>query len=88
MKNVASYIILHNSTNVLCKDLLDLNIVKKVGFISEEAKNHTRKQFKMKEKSINLVFHIQVVVKHIVAKVVEVRDILFQDETLKKYVMS
>lgn len=77
MKNVASYIILHNSTNVLCKGLLNLNIVKKVGFISKEAKNYTRKYFKIREKSINLVFYIQVVVKHIVAKVVEVRDILF-----------
>lgn len=45
INNVISYIILYNSTKILCKGLLDSNIIKKVGFIDEMAKNHAYRYF-------------------------------------------
>lgn len=77
VNNVIPYIMSHNSTNILCKGLSDLNIVKRVYFIGEEAKGHAYRYFKIMEESINLAFHACVVIESIAIKIAEFRGVPF-----------
>lgn len=55
--NVASYIMAHNSINVLCKESLSLSVIEGVRLIGEEAKGHARRHLKMIRESINPTFY-------------------------------
>lgn len=66
---------LHNSTNVLCRGLLGSNVVERVYLISEQAKDHTRKDFKTMGEGINQALHARVVIERITVKVAELKDI-------------
>lgn len=71
--NIAPYTMLYNSTNILCKRLLGLKVVKKIGLIGEKAKNHACKHFKIMRESINPAFYTWIVIKRIAVKVAEFR---------------
>lgn len=73
--DVIFYTILHNSTNVFCRRLLDLNVVKKVCLISEEVKSYAYRYLKTIEKSINPAFYTWVVIKRVAVKVTKFRGI-------------
>lgn len=75
--NIAYSTMLHDSMNILCKESLNLSIIKEVGLISEEAKGHACRHFKMIEENINLNFHIWAIIKHVAVKVAKFRGILF-----------
>lgn len=84
VNNVASNIVLHNSTNVLRKGQLGLSVIEKVGVIGEEAKSHARKYLKMMEEYINPVLHACVIIERVAAKVAEFRGVLLENKASKR----
>lgn len=75
---------LHNSTNVLRKGLLDLNIVKSIRLIDEEVKDHACRYLKTMEKSINSAFLVWVVIERVTIKLAKLRDVPLQGGVLDK----
>lgn len=69
INNVASYTISYNSTNVLHKSLLDLNIIEGIGLIDKKAKGYACKYLKMMQESINLALYARVIVECISVEV-------------------
>lgn len=54
---VVSYAVPHNGTYVLGKKLPSPNIIKKISFISQKAKQNICQYFKTMKKYVNLVFY-------------------------------
>lgn len=75
VNNIGSYIVSHDSTNVLCRGPLGLNIVNKVRFIGEKAKTHASRYLNTMEESINPVFYARVLIECVAVEVVEFRDV-------------
>lgn len=83
--NVASYTVLHNSTNVLHRGSLGASIVEKVGFISKEIKSYICRHLETMGESINLAFHARIVVEHVLVKFTELKGIPLEGRILERY---
>lgn len=66
---------LYNSTNVFCKGLPGLSVVKKIGLVGEEAKGHACRHLKTMGESINSAFHAWVIIKRVAVKVAKFRGV-------------
>lgn len=75
--DVVSYAMLYDSTDKLCRGSLGLSIIKKISLIREETKDHARGYLKTMGEGINLAFHVRLVIKRVVVKVIKLRYVLF-----------
>lgn len=73
--NIAPYIVLYNSTNVLRKGLLRSNVIEGVHLIGEESKGYACRYFKMMKQRINPTLHTWVVIERVAVDITEFRDI-------------
>lgn len=69
VNNVASYTVLYDSANILCRGSLGSSIIKRIRLIREEAKNYAYRYFKTIKEGVNLALHVWVVIEHVVVKV-------------------
>lgn len=82
--NIAPYTIPHNNTNLLYRGLLSSSIIKRVDFISKEAKGYAYRYLKIMGESINPVFHIQGIMEYVTIKGAELKGIAFLDRVLER----
>lgn len=75
--DVLSYAVLHNSANILGRRLSNTSVVKRVCFVSQEAKDNAYQYFQMMEESVDSAIHTQVIVEGIAVKVTELRGVSF-----------
>lgn len=78
VNDVASYIVSHDGTNVLCRRLSGSSIVEKVRLIGEQVKSHTYKVLKTIGEDINPIFYAWVIIEHVAVKVAKLRGILLE----------
>lgn len=74
--NVASYIVSHNSADVLRKGSSGPSIIESINLIREETKGHARRYFKTIREGINPAFHAQVIIKRVAVEVAELGCVL------------
>lgn len=75
--NIAPYTVLYNSINILYRWLLSSSIIKRVGFIGEEAKDYACRYLKTMEESINPALYAQVVMECVTIKVAKLKGVPF-----------
>lgn len=75
--NVILYVILYNKTNIRCSKMFDPSVDKIICFMGDEAKNHIYRYLKTITEYNNIVFYIRIIVKYVIVKIVEFRDVLF-----------
>lgn len=85
INNFSSYLILHNSINILDKKLLSINIIEEICLISWEDKNNTYWHLKILEKNVNLAFYIQIIIEGIGFEIVKLKATSLQSGVLKRY---
>lgn len=66
---------LHDSADILRRELPSLSVIKRISFISKETKGHTRRYLKIIEKGINLVFYAKIVIKRVAIEVAELERV-------------
>lgn len=81
--NITSYVILHDSANVLGTRLLNTNISEGLHLIDQKTKDNACWYLKVMHKGVNLALYTRVVVQVIAVKVVKLRDVLLQSKALE-----
>lgn len=75
VNNIASYTVLYNSANILCRGPSGSSVIKRVRLICEETKGHACRYLKTMKESINLAFHAKVIVEGMAVEVAELKDV-------------
>lgn len=66
---------LYGSSNILGGGLLSTSVVKRVRFIGQETKDNAHQYFKAVRDGIDPAFYAQVVIKGIMVKIAELKDL-------------
>lgn len=83
--NIASYVVPHDSANVLGEGSLRTSIIKRVCLVGQKVKGNARWYFEAMEEGVDPAFHARVVVESIAVKIAKLRGIPLQGGASKRY---